>query len=377
MEQTKSKLMESNNLDNIVTIDCGKNIAYYYNPKEDKNKSVKISHDELLKLPTKFSNVLFVVESAHLDRPRTMKSFAQPFRVEQLNMFKRLCVENNNMLRLFPEMMSYEVIKSGGMDKSDESDPIALYRYLTNDVNLIDVLKKPSEDYEASELRKEGWRVKDNMNKLLNYARRNDYGKDDDTDIIRKWIEYNIKDIVGVLDDQTKIVFGFDNVYAKSNFKKGIRAGDINLNEVNMTAVYSIAAGLFEFNLNKDLLVEYKPRLRENTNELPGWKFMEKYVYGFSPYHLNGGLARSNLKFHNFNTYLGKRVKENGYTIISKKLNGKPKYEFDKKERQFFRKVQSDHKKACKQLFLSFKRVLEKRGEVLITSKPVLKTDFF
>jgi len=377
MEQTKSKLMESNNLDNIVTIDCGKNIAYYYNPKEDKNKSVKISHDELLKLPTKFSNVLFVVESAHLDRPRTMKSFAQPFRVEQLNMFKRLCVENNNMLRLFPEMMSYEVIKSGGMDKSDESDPIALYRYLTNDVNLIDVLKKPSEDYEASELRKEGWRVKDNMNKLLNYARRNDYGKDDDTDIIRKWIEYNIKDIVGVLDDHTKIVFGFDNVYAKSNFKKGIRAGDINLNEVNMTAVYSIAAGLFEFNLNKDLLVEYKPRLRENTNELPGWKFMEKYVYGFSPYHLNGGLARSNLKFHNFNTYLGKRVKENGYTIISKKLNGKPKYEFDKKERQFFRKVQSDHKKACKQLFLSFKRVLEKRGEVLITSKPVLKTDFF
>ena len=305
MEQTKSKLMESNNLDNIVTIDCGKNIAYYYNPKEDKNKSVKISHDELLKLPTKFSNVLFVVESAHLDRPRTMKSFAQPFRVEQLNMFKRLCVENNNMLRLFPEMMSYEVIKSGGMDKSDESDPIALYRYLTNDVNLIDVLKKPSEDYEASELRKEGWRVKDNMNKLLNYARRNDYGKDDDTDIIRKWIEYNIKDIVGVLDDHTKIVFGFDNVYAKSNFKKGIRAGDINLNEVNMTAVYSIAAGLFEFNLNKDLLVEYKPRSRENTNELPGWKFMEKYVYGFSPYHLNGGLARSNLKFHNFNIYVG------------------------------------------------------------------------
>lgn len=380
MEQTKSKLMESNNLDNIVTIDCGKNIAYYYNPKEDKDKSVKISHDELLKLPTKFRNVLFVVESAHLDRPRTMKSFAQPFRVEQLNMFKRMCVENNNMLRLFPEMMSYEVIKSGGMDKSDASDPIALHRYLTNDVNLIDVLKKPSEDYEASELRKEGWRVKDNMNKLLNYARRNDYGKDDDTDIIRKWIECNIKDIVGVLDEQTKIVFGFDNVYAKSNFKKGIRAGDINLNECNMTAVYSIAAGLFEFHINdinEDISVEYRPRLRENTSELPGWKFMEKYVYGFSPYHLNGGLARSNLKFHNFNTYLGKRVNENGYTMISKKLNGKPKYEFDNKERQFFRQVQSDHKKACKQLFLSFKRVLEKQGEVLITSRPVVKTEFF
>ena len=75
---------------------------------------------------------------------------------------------------------------------------------------------------------------------------------------------------------------------------------DVNLNEANMTAIYSIAAGLFEFNISKDLTVEYVPRMREQTDKLPGWKFLEKYVYGFSPFHLNGGLARSNLKFHNF-----------------------------------------------------------------------------
>jgi len=369
--------MERYNLSNIVTIDCGKNIAYYYNPLENKKESIKVSHADLLELPSKVKNTLIVSESAHLDRPRTMKSFAQPFKVEELNKFKRLCEENGNVLRLFPEMLSFDVISEGGMEKSDENDPISLYKYLTKNVDLIDVLKKPSDNYEASELRKEGWRVKSNMNTLLNYARRNDYGKGDSTDTIRLWLEQNIKDIVSGLDDNTKLVFGFDSVYKKDNVKKGIRAGDINLNDCNMTAVYSIAAGLFEFSITKDLNVEYIPRLRENTKELPGWKFMEKYVYGFSPYHLNGGLARSNLKFHNFNTYLGKRAVENGYTVEKKKLSGKPKFQFDNKERQFFRKVQNDHKKACKQLFLSFKRVLEKRGEVLIKPRPVLKTDFF
>ena len=377
MNKINSKLVEKYKLTNIVTIDCGKNIAYYYNPMENDKKSVKVTHQELLELPGKFKNTLFVSESAHLDRPRTMKSFAQPFKVEELRRFKQLCEENGNVLRLFPEMLSFDVISDGGMEKSDENDPISLYKYLSKNVDIIDVLKRPSDDYEASELRKEGWRVKSNMNTLLNYARRNDYGKGDSTDTIRLWMEQNIKDVVSELDDNTKLVFGFDSVYKKDNVKKGIRAGDINLNDANMTAIYSIAAGLFEFSITKDLNVEYIPRLRENTKELPGWKFMEKYVYGFSPYHLNGGLARSNLKFHNFNTYLGKRAVENGYTVEKKKLSGKPKFQFDNKERQFFRQVQNDHKKACKQLFLSFKRVLEKRGEVLIKPRPALKTDFF
>lgn len=377
MKETKSRLILENKLTNLVTIDCGKNIAYYYNPNGDTNNSVRITHEELLELPSKFKNTLFVAESAHLDRPRTMKSFAQPFKVEELERFKQLCANNGNVLRLFPEMLSYDVIKDGGKDKSDENDPISLYKYLTKNSNIIDVLKKPSDNYEASELRKEGWRIKSNMNTLLNYARRNNYGKGDETDTIRCWMEQNIKDIVNGLDDQTKLVFGFDSVYKNHNVKKGIKAGDINLNDANMTAVYSIAAGLFEFSINKDLNVEYIPRLRENTKELPGWKFMEKYVYGFSPYHLNGGLARSNLKFHNFNTYLAKRAANNGYTVKKKKLSGKPKYKFNKNERRFFRQVQNDHKKACKQLFLSFKRVLEKRGEVLIAPKPVLKSDFF
>ena len=372
MNKIKSKLTDKYKLTNIVTIDCGKNIAYYYNPMENKKESVKVTHQELLELPKLFKNTLFVSESAHLDRPRTMKSFAQPFKVEELKRFKQMCKDNGNILRLFPEMLSYDVISDGGMEKSDENDPISLYQYLEKNMDIIDVLKKPSEDYEASELRKEGWEIKSNMNMLLNYARRNDYGKDDVNDNIRNWLKDNIDDIVRGLDDNTKVVFGLDNVYKMHNVRKGIRKGDVNLNAANMTAIYSIAAGLFEFNISKDLTVEYVPRMREQTDKLPGWKFLEKYVYGFSPFHLNGGLARSNLKFHNFNTYLGKRAVDNGYSMIKKKLNGKPKHKFDNMERQFFRQVQKEHKNACKQLFLNFKRVMQNP----VVHKPVA-TNFF
>jgi hypothetical protein len=41
-------------------------------------------------------------------------------------------------------------------------------------------------------------------------------------------------------------------------------------------------------------------------------------------------------------------------------------------ERQFFRQVQNDHKKACKQLFLNLKRVMQNP----VMQKPV-STNFF
>ncbi len=66
--------MERYNLSNIVTIDCGKNIAYYYNPLENKKESIKVSHADLLELPSKVKNTLIVSESAHLDRPRHLRN---------------------------------------------------------------------------------------------------------------------------------------------------------------------------------------------------------------------------------------------------------------------------------------------------------------
>ena len=72
--------------------------------------------------------------------------------------------------------------------------------------------------------------------------------------------------------------------------------------------------------------------------------------------------GRMDLIKYYFNTYLNKRAFDNGYSMVKKKLNGKPKFQFDDMERHVFRKVQNDHKKSCKRLFLSFKRVMQNKG---------------
>ena len=41
MIDIKNKLTDKYKLTNVVTIDCGKNIAYYYNPMENKKESSK------------------------------------------------------------------------------------------------------------------------------------------------------------------------------------------------------------------------------------------------------------------------------------------------------------------------------------------------
>ena len=358
----KSNLMKKYNLDNVVTIDCGKEV-YYYNPRENMDESIKITYDELLKLPSKLKNTLIVSESAHMDRPRTLKSFAQPFTAKQLGSFKKLCEKTGNVLRLFPEMQSFNVINENGKEKSDAEDPIALSKYLENHSYIIDSLKKPSESYEPSELKKEAWREKSNLNLLLNYARRKKYGVGDDSDVIQSLLEKHKNEIAGKLSDNAKLVFKLDEVYKSDMKRYNAKKGDVNLNQANMTGIYSICATLWDFDIDPNTFdVRYKPRLREQTNSLPGWKFVSEQLLGFSPFHLKGGIARSNLKFHNFKTFLSNRIKadNNGYTWSGKKLNGKRKFEFNNEERQYFSQVQSDHKKACKELFMVLKQIMQR-----------------
>ena len=187
-----NRVVKKYNIKQIVTIDLGKNMAFYYDPNKS-DETFKITQQELLDLPNKYENTLFVSEGAHMDRPKTMKSHAQAFKKHELNLFKDNCKNNNNLLRLFPEMMSFQT-RQEGEEKSDELDPIHLYRYLEENPNFIDVLKNPSSNYNADPKRREGWSIKDNMNTALNYARRTKYGKDDYW-LIREWLENNIEEI--------------------------------------------------------------------------------------------------------------------------------------------------------------------------------------
>jgi hypothetical protein len=348
-----NRVVKKYNIKQIVTIDLGKNMAFYYDP-DKSDKTFKITHQELLDLPNKYENTLFVSEGAHMDRPRTMKSHAQAFKEDELNLFKDNCKNNNNLLRLFPEMMSFQT-RQEGEEKSDELDPIHLYRYLEENPNFIDVLKNPSSNYNADPKRREGWSIKDNMNTALNYARRTKYGKDDYWSI-REWLENNIEEINKNIDDTTKKVFEV-SYYKKGNVKKSIQQGDVNVNALN-NGIYSIIMSLFEFSTDEDINVVHNFRKREETGDLPGWGFLEKYVYHFSPFHLKGGIARSNLKFHNYKTYLAKRAVDFGYKMEKKKLNGKAKNQFNPQEESFFKQAQKEHKNACKQMFYAVKKAV-------------------
>ena len=81
-----NRVVKKYNIKQIVTIDLGKNMAFYYDPNKS-DKTFKITHQELLDLPNKYENTLFVSEGAHMDRPRTMKSHACDFIVLGLSMW--------------------------------------------------------------------------------------------------------------------------------------------------------------------------------------------------------------------------------------------------------------------------------------------------
>lgn len=349
-----SRLVKARNIEKIVTIDLGRNMAYYYDPSLN-DQSIKISHEQLLELPNDYNNTLFVSEIAHLDRPRNMDSLAQPFLESELNRFKQNCENNNNLLRLFPEMQSFH-IRQDDEEKSDELDPIYLYRHITENPSIIDVLKKPSKTYEPTSVRKEGWTIKQNVNKGLNYARRINYGKHDFWQP-RVWLQKHINEICEKLDDTTKRVFEI-SYYGRGNAKQNIKKGDVNINQIN-DAIYSVLLTLFEFSADDDINVQHSIRKRELTGELPGWNFTARYVIGFSPCHMRGGIARSNLKLHNFRTFLRKKAKENGMIMTKNQLSDKQKKDFNKQESNFFKKTQKEHKKAVKQMFLAIKKAMQ------------------
>lgn len=351
------EFMKKNKLKNLITIDCGKDGSHYFDHTEFET-SKKISHNDLLNLPFKYKNTLFVSEVAHFDRPRTMKSFAQPFTKEELIQFKDACVKNNNHLRLFPERQTPKASFFAKNEKSDVLDPISISKYLIQSPHLINSLKKPSETYEPSLLRMEGWEFKNNMNMFLNYSRRNNYGQSSKNELkndpIRSFIIIHRNEILSNIDENAITAFQLNS----------------NLSSVNWAGVFSVLSPLFEFSIDEKFNVTYKYRLRKYTDKPAGWKFVSKYAFEFAPNHRRGGIARSNLKLHNFTTFMKANVNGNMkeiaehhglfFTEKGRKLCDKKHGQTDEKETHFLKHMQKLHKNACKQLYIATKNIISK-----------------
>jgi hypothetical protein len=341
----------NNKINKLIVLDCGKNESTIYDGKTCKS----LSHAQVLNLPhTLEGGATVVCEAAHLATPRTMKSLAQPFTASELQTLYQGFRDNNIKLRFFPQKSTPRAQKYSNLEKSDETDPIAIYNLL-QDFRQISLMK-PRSNFNVDPVRQEGWDMKAYMNILLNFARRYEYKHEDDKN--SQWIRDNVEKICSQLSNQSKSCFGLgdDSRYKTTSQKKGFKAGDINFNNVNLNQIYAVLStlqGQIVENGEMVCIID-QPIIRNSTQKLVGWNFARRYLLCMSPNHMRGGVARSNLYYHGARNWIIARSKEEGIF-----LKGKNRGEFSTLEDETFLKYRRIYRKAIKELFIAIKSILE------------------
>jgi len=330
-----------------VTIDCGKNGATIYDGNTQR-KAVKIAVKDILNLPNLLSKGSSIWgERAHFGVPRGEYSLAQYFTQSELLKFYSECEANDITLRFYSERLMPKMLQYAGFtseEKSDEIDPVAAYEYIMARPNVQQTLMKPPKSFAKDFLREEGNEYRELTNKHLNVARFNGY-----ENVNSEWIKNNINTIANKLSDTAKSVFGLDE---KSHFKTKANKGKININKIKMPQMYSVLSLLKDLNGNS--------RVRNNpvsyVKDLPGWRFIKKYVVPMSPFHFRGGVCRSNLYYHGMKNWINMKIKETDGYDIKKKDRGS----FSRIEDQTFNKYRTEYCNSIHELFHVFKEMIQK-----------------
>ena len=347
----------------LVVIDCGKNSATIYWPNSDRCEEVPAP--EILNLPELLpEGSMLVGEAAHYAAERKKFSLAQPFSGGQLLDLYRRFKNKRITFKLFPQGSRPRASGFADLPKNDLNDPKSIYTLLKAFPEIS--LMNPPTTFEPSGLVTEGWQWKSDTTGILNVARTyhdpNDpthKGKkpyQDPNDDNYVWIQENIEKVATQLSADSQSVFGISR-YKSGNKNKGYKKGDINLNKVRMSQFYTVLSTMrdYEGNLRK----------REHTGELPGWQFVKRRVFCFSPFHFKGGVARSNLVFWGLRNWVEARVQEEGLSLKGKTRGGYWNKDGDKipgftaEEDAAFRKYRIRYGNSVRQLFQVTKRMLE------------------
>jgi hypothetical protein len=389
----------------LYVLDCGKNSSTMYDGTDYK----QLTHEEVLLLPKNLNRGdRIIVEYSHLGVPRTQRSLSQPFTAKQLLNFYADCKTRGIILELFPQKstptaINYsakQIIKVRNLDpekfhktedlKCDETDPMAIYNYVMEKRNVS--MMSPPVDFEASDVRKEGWKRKTQCTELCNQARSFHY-----VDYNSDWIRKNAKQIAEKLSDQAKDCFGLtinidglgektkDNIREQlginpdnlnelerccregllssvkgisknkeQKFLASIQNKDIKEKDIVMPAIYAVLATLRGRVINDDGDLSSEIYFRPSTGDMPGWYFVKRYILCFSPFHLKGGTARSNIYHHSVKNWIKKKAEDEGLN-----LKGKQRGQFSKQEDEVFLKYRRIYSKSCKELFIAIKNILE------------------
>ena len=276
---------------NVFVLDCGKNLSTIYDAEKDESK--QITHAEVLTLPQTLPNgCLVICENAHLGVPRTKKSRSQPFTADQLLELYDGFAENNITLKLFPQKSTPNACSYSGLEKSDLNDPKSIYIYWRDHPNIS--MKNPPSCFDEDLKRLASYQYKSETDSLINAERRSDTPYSEDG--CSKWIRLNIYEIANRLSELAIIIFKLtDESKYKTNCKTG-KVGEYNFKQVKMNALYAIICTLLDD--------QGRVRIRPETGKMPGWGYVKRFVLKFSPFHQNGGVARSNLWWHTFRFYL-------------------------------------------------------------------------
>ena len=218
----------------------------------------------------------------------------------------------------------------------------------------------PPQTFELSNIRQESYDWVNETNLTLNYSR---FTKYDEEYALFMFLKNNAQEMYENMSDLCKDVFGFDT-YKTSNKNKGFNKGDVNLNKLAKNRIYSIMCQVIKY--------DGSPMLRKYTGKPAGWKFVKRYALKQTPFHVKGGVARSNLVFHGMRNWVAKKMAEERNVplkTIKKKRRGGYTTEDDKYiepfndvENALLVKYRAQFRKAMKELFTIIKDIQTQRG---------------
>lgn len=370
--------MDSKKYVRTYVLDCGKNSFTLFEDLKasEKSKIRLLKRDEVLKIYQYLEpGSRLVIEYSHGGCPRKGLSLSQPFEgPELLEWYDNLKMAGIT-LKLFPQKstpraISYAYHVCGFFNdipfeevKNDFRDPLMIAKFL-EDFPLTSMMNPP-ESFEERAMIIEAWAIKNSMNQILNYARR--FGAEEHEehesgyilpaaeyripdDAIVNFILNNLDTIYDELDDTARDVFNI-----KKNKKGEMQVSTNKQWKIQMPQLYSILVTLMDHEGNFTF--------RKTTEDFAGWAFVKRYLLCMTPFHLRGGVARSNLFHHGMKNWIAKMAKLEGVILKQKGKSGKltsfiPRGQFTPEQDVVFRKYRKQYCAAIRKFFQVSKKIM-------------------
>lgn len=322
----------------------------------------KLTHSELLRIPERFPNHCIVIENAHGAVPQGSLSLAQPFLEKELFAFYSLCKKKGCLLRFWPEKLTPKTLRKMGFIKDDFLDPIALWIFIHENVDRLN-LKKPRSSFRLGKKREEAHAFVKESNGILNTLRTSKMRGEENVlssfliEIIpkiihdTKFIDYDGKDYTEEVLDAFNLVslekFKEDQAHCKATGKTqhltcsfylkntgDNKAGDLKLNSPCLSSAVLpslLSCFLGKTEQDQDKRTTAKAHIRTIDGRQPSWAHAKEFILRLTPHHHKGGIARSNLTHWGSRIYVKRKYKEIYGGSLPKDIA-----DFSKEQERFF-----------------------------------------